>query len=281
MVPTTTSFPSEAGWPRRLETPLGTPVALRREFKLVVAESCYRNLVLDVLNSIENDVIHVFSPEDENAFLQNSEAASASVVQEAAASTGAGASQNRVWGTVILDRRANIPVSIREWLPVACQWIGLCPFKDEQADSYGFYRSNTSGVILPIDAEVPPLGPVGFNGYIALNSAKCVTLAKERGEDAVRLVIAHELVHAIDMLRILVPAVQDWEAFWTRVLGQGTPSYSVADFFETPSEILDQYGTVDEYLRILAFWCKERTDAWWTAFNGTPPPLPENVKVQG
>lgn len=280
MLPTTPSYSSEAGWPRQLETPFGAPVVFKREFKLVVPYSWFGKLVSDVLNTIENDVIHVFSPEDVSAFLSDEEAAPATVAQEAAASTGAGGCETRGSDPVFLGRRANIPVSIREWLPVACQWIGCINLTDKHADDYGIYSSNAFDVIFAPAGPVPILGPAGLRGYIALNARKCPQLAKEKGEDAVRLVIAHELVHAIDMLPLLVPAVQDWETFWKKALDQGDRSSAAVFLNKTSDLILDQYETYSEYQKILAFWGKERTDAWWTAFNGTPPPLPENAIVQ-
>lgn len=280
MIPATTSDSSKVRWTRRLKTAPGRPVAFRREFKLVVEDCHFGELILDVLNSIENDALLVCSPEDECAFLPDYESTPADVVQNAGANPEVDGSRTPAHGTEVFGRRASIPVSIREWLPVACQWIGSCQLRDVEDGVLAFYCSNAREAIFPCGEPVCPLGPVAFSGYIALDLWACLKVENERGKDAVRFVIAHELVHAIDMLRVLVPAVQDWEAFWEKALDQGDRAEAAAWFKRAQALILDQYETHTEYQSVVAFWGKERTDVWWKAYTGKPPPLLDASKAQ-
>jgi|GEM_PF-1217799 len=280
MIPKTTSDSSKVRWIRRLKTAPGRPVAFRREFKLVVEDCHFGELILDVLNSIENDVLLVASPEDERAFLPDYEPTPADVAQNAEANPGVDGSRNHVHETEVFGRRACIPVSIREWLPVASQWIGSCQLRDVEDGVLATYCSNGHEVIFPAGAPVRPLGPVAFSGYIALDMLACLMVENTRGKDAVRFIIAHELVHAIDMLRILVPAVQDWEAFWTRALDQGDRAEAATWFKRAQALIFDQYTTPAEYQSVVAIWGKERTDVWWRAFTGESPPLLGASKAQ-
>lgn len=283
MIPKTTSDSSKVRSPRRLKIAPGGPVALKREFKLVVEDFHFGELILDVLNSIENDVLLVCSPADERAFLPDFETTPADVVQDADAKPGADGSTTRCHETEVFGRRANTPISIRAWLPVACQWIGSFQFYDEDDEDKSVlacYTHNACDVIIPKESPARPLGPVGFSGYIALAPRRCLRLAHERGEDAIRFVIAHELVHAIDMLRILVPAVQDWETFWSQALNEGTRSDSTVWFFKAHAMILDQYQMAPEYLSLVAIWGKERTDVWWKAYTGEAPPVQDASRAQ-
>jgi len=37
-------------------------------------------------------------------------------------------------------------------------------------------------------------------------------------EDCLKFLIAHELAHVFDMLRLIIPAFKNWKGFWRNVL---------------------------------------------------------------
>src|SRR5438309_5357792 len=104
----------------------------RRTFKLQIGvQMPHRQWVHDVLDAIENDTVLVFDPKDDEAVFPVLDA------QE----------------DEIINARAKIPVSIREWLPVACQFIYFdgqhLKFQDNNQEYFAVYSNNASEVLFP------------------------------------------------------------------------------------------------------------------------------------
>ena len=56
------------------------------------------------------------------------------------------------------------------------------------------------------------------------------------------------------MLRIVVPAFIDWQAFWKNALGEGTLSEDAAVMHHLKARLVDDYGTENELAMIEEFW---------------------------
>lgn len=270
MIPNSASSDAEIQWMRRLSTAAGEPMAFAREFRLFVADGPLSDLVLDVLERLEDDVLRVYSPDDPSVFVPDYEAplrvgvrTDVSVVVPSRTVRGPATKE-------IIGRKATLPVSIREWLPVGCQWIGLYESRYASDDGLGLFWTNAHDALFPLEAPHRPLGPVALDSKIMLQT-NCIDLLQSRGEDAVRLIIAHELVHAFDLMRIAVPAVMDWETFWNVALAQGDHCEYANDLYRIQASVLDDYDNLNEFLGIADRWGSQ-ADAWWVAYTGKPPP---------
>ncbi len=226
---------------------LGTKTR-ERTFALKVHVPLYEELVWDVIDSLEKDRLAVFSPHDADAMKQFERS-----------------------GAEELDGRASEIVSIREWLCVACQYIvtddHAGPRDRTASDVLAAYRNNACEVIFPRHGGMP-LGPGAFVGGIALFAERM--LATNRGEDAFRCVVAHELVHVFDLMTLLVPAYMDWPAFWKNVLHEGSCCDDAAAKVGGMSTFIDDYGGTNELQRLKAFWPSD-ADRWFKAMRGAAP----------
>jgi len=206
----------------------------------------YWQYVWDVIHSIENDMLLVFDPEDEDALTQETNAK----------------------GEWLVNKRTTMRISIREWLCVGVQLIGEVAgdpeaTRKDKENVLAYYRHNASTCLYPPDGSTPP-GPVAFSGQIRLwpeafpkdNSAKSL--------DSFRFIIAHELVHVFDAMRLLVPAVMNWRKVWTSILGQGTRCDLASSHYEANTGFLDAYATENELRSVAAYW-PSRAKKWFNA----------------
>ena len=107
-------------------------------------------------------------------------------------------------GSVMLDARLSLPVSIREWLPVGCQGVRWFSYREERNDeaSLAFYRHNAGTVLWPDTMCVIPQGPAAFVAEIAIRQERTLLAAfDQRTEGVFKGILAHELVHVFDMLK--------------------------------------------------------------------------------
>src|SRR5690242_8339595 len=102
---------------------------------------------------------------------------------------------------------ARVAISIREWLPVACQAVGFAApgrLKKEARVDWevsGLYKNNASEALFtPLIDDFGgigrPPGAAAFTGKILLS-----TRLREESEGAFKWNVAHELTHAFDTLR--------------------------------------------------------------------------------
>jgi len=204
----------------------------KRTFQTYIDLQIYSRFAEEVISAIETDTINVFRPDDEHAldYVQDGD------------------------GAELIDARATFSVSIREWLPVACQFIRLETAYDRelygQDECLAYYRSNACEVLWPVESE--PAGPA------ALMAGVVVRYEALKHEDAeyncLKCVLAHELVHAFHAMRFVVPAFLNWRSFWRKVLNEGTSCDVLASNADARRLFLDRYGDGNELAEIMAFW---------------------------
>ena len=221
-----------------------------RTFKLEIAVPLYYGLVQEVLDCIENDRLLVFRPDDEHAL--------------------DGECNNA--GDLLLNNRATIPISIREWLCVGCQLIdgseGSFTRKGEN-DALAYYQYNSAESIFPDNLGTPP-GPAAFIGKIHLSQNAMPPLENEdseQGFNRFKFIVAHELVHVFDMMRLVVPAFMNWKAFWTKVLGEGCKCGKAQSNFNENSIFIDDYGCRNEFEQVKQYW-PSHAEKWFKACHG-------------
>lgn len=168
-------------------------------------------------------------------------------------------------GVEQLDGRCTLEVPLQEWLPVGCQCVRdyhnvLDHFRD---DGIAAYIDNARIVLCPIGpVRTEIIGPSAFVGEIVISPD-----VKKLSEDKFKCVIAHELVHVFDMMRLVVPAVIDWPKFKENVLEDGYACETIARRFANFQDFVDNYGQEDERQRLQEFW-PSHADKWFDAFRG-------------
>jgi hypothetical protein len=97
-----------------------------------------------------------------------------------------------------------------------------------------------------------PGGPAALECEIRLSThvfgKESVTL------DTIKLIIAHELAHAFDLMRLSVPAVMNWNDFWNKPLARGTRCKQALLTIERWSQQLDDYGSQSELDCLRKYW---------------------------
>jgi Zn-dependent peptidase ImmA (M78 family) len=74
----------------------------------------------------------------------------------------------------------------------------------------------------PCGADDMPPGPVAFHGAIVFERDFIANIDNDpKGEDKFKFVLAHELVHVFDFMRLLVPAFRNWKRFWKICMDKG------------------------------------------------------------
>jgi len=203
--------------------------SIRRRFALMIDVPIDYEIVEDVLDSIENDTLCVFHPDDERAFDDEFDSK----------------------GALLLNKRATLPVSIREWLCLGCQVIKM--ENSENPKCLAFYQSNLYDAVLPHDSS-PPLGPGAFTGHIGLCN-RCLPKGNSKTElEAFAFVVAHELVHVFDAMRYVVPAFMDWDQFWKKALKEGTCCDRACWRLDDKRSFLDAYASPNEMAMVAEFW---------------------------
>jgi hypothetical protein len=217
---------------------------------------------MDVLEKLETKSLMVYRPDDSAAF-------------------GPGAIED---GKRRLHSNATLEVPITEWLATACQWIRIeCLGERERLgcgrQTVAWFRQNTGEVLFPQYGEHVPAGPAALIGEIVLTNEHCIPLlmssSDEKRLDALRFVLAHELVHVFETMRVTVPAFMNWKAYWENALGEGLDSGDALWCKSVHCLLLDNYGTSDELKSIAEYWPASAT-AWFNAFRGQQLPRPNS-----
>jgi hypothetical protein len=211
-----------------------------RRFQTRINLEFYTRFAKEVIDGIENDTMMVFRPDDEEAL---------TVIEDSD-------------GTINLDTRATLPVSIREWLPVVCQyirWESECRTAREggvQDNATAYYYNNSPEVLWPVEGYEPD-GPGALIAGITLRHEKCIGDAygsEATQVERLKFVIAHELVHAFQAMRFIVPAFMDWPTFWEKVLDEGCRSNRLQTNSGWRTGFVDHYGTELELGEVMDFW---------------------------
>jgi hypothetical protein len=194
----------------------------------------------EVLAGIENDTLKVFSPSDDGALNDDLDES----------------------GAVVLEARATVPVSIKEWLPVACQFIRVETAAEERRLGsrrdkrvLAYYLTNACEVLWPEEID-EPAGPAALIAGIVLTNEFHRACLRKRGvvELGLKHVIAHELVHVFDAMRYVVPAFMDWEAFGDKMLADRTRCGLLISLLNEKGVFVDDYGKQNELAMIEAYW---------------------------
>ncbi len=177
-------------------------------------------------------------------------------------------------GAILLDSDETMTVPLAQWLVVGCQSIRWRVWGDGPLDKgvVGTYKSNYSSIFGPCCAETRPPGPAIFTGEIVLpSSIKRAWLACKEDRkkaagiaNAVQLILAHELVHAFDLLKYLVPALLNWPGFWRNVLQEGCLNDELYTRIDDRSSFIDDYSGPNELAQI-RYWWPSRADTWFGA----------------
>jgi hypothetical protein len=220
---------------------IGAMKTYRRRFQTAIDLNLYTRLAQEVIDGIENDTINVLRPDNEDALVEVYDTD----------------------GAILLDARATLPVSVREWLPVVCQfirWESECDLaaigRDRHDQAVAYYRSNAYEVLWPFWGA-GAAGPGALVAGIVLRREHCVSSGIQCTAaecDRLRFVLAHELVHAFHAMRFAVPAFMNWRLFRREVLGEGTRCDILGSNHEDRSGFLDSYGTELELAEVLQFW---------------------------
>jgi hypothetical protein len=82
-----------------------------------------------------------------------------------------------------------------------------------------------------------------------------------------QFVVAHELTHVFDMLRLLIPALKNWRKFWHNVLEEGQRCEDVVLFKKLQAIFVDDYGSKNELDTVKQYW-PSRAEEWFAALRG-------------
>lgn len=199
--------------------------------------------VNEVIESIETDTIQVYDPKDTSALddVFNDQ------------------------DDECLEGRLSLTVPLREWIPVGCQCVRwFSPLDMVQASRRGslaWYENNAATVLWPIDRlPMRVQGPAAFVGEIAINRQDWAF-----EEDKFKFVLAHELVHVFDMLKLLIPAFMDWRSFWKHALHEGDSCEDAARRYAESGTLIDDYGCASERQCIQQYW-PSQAGRWFKAF---------------
>jgi hypothetical protein len=214
---------------------------VKRKFKLdLELFAPFARAVAHVLEPLEKHTIEVYRPDDETAFHVATDRAR----------------------HYRLHARTSLAVPIAEWICVACQRIRLEDEGDhtrltKNPKAVAWYKSNAKTVLFPEDGLQQPVEPAGLDAEIVLphNAVRYLSEGdREQATDKFLFSVAHELVHAFDAMRIIVPAVMGWEAYWQKALGGGSRSDETRVTAEWHSLFLDDYGSRHELEMIKEYW---------------------------
>jgi len=224
-----------------------------RTYRLIVRVPPLDAHAWDVIHSIEQRTIQVADPHNRSALDDTFDAS----------------------GAFLIDSDATLAVPLDDWLAVGCQRIRWARPEDKlPKGACGVYRLNSTEVFGLPHAETPPHGPGAAVCEIILPQeiqgawfacqAEQDPQAVTRFERAFQLVVAHELVHAFQQLRYLVPAFMDWPSFWRNVLDEGCRVDCLLSRVQGSSTFLDDYGGPNE-LAMIQTWWPSRAEIWFEA----------------
>jgi hypothetical protein len=203
--------------------------------------------VLDVLNSIETDELSVYNENQygtlDHIFDEDNE--------------------------ITLDTSMCKKASIRRWLPAACQVIRYDVGEElptrRNGNVLGQYKQNAHSILFPVGTCHSPPGPAAFVGEIVLSAEFFQSDWNEVKINQFKFVVAHELVHAFDFLKILVPAFTNWPRFWRRFLEDGDRCENAQMLCSCNAVLLDDYGKVNELRGVQEYW-PSRAQEWAASF---------------
>ena len=214
---------------------------LNREFSLHIAIPPFDAIALEVLNLLEQKDLKVFPPDGDLE-----------------------------WDEDFLAG-ASLPVPLLEWLPLGCQairWdIGDEVSKSKKPGLLGVYKNNAPETLFRSGSVAPPAGPAALYGEIVISQEAFPYEGESLIDDQLRCVIAHELVHVFELLRLLVPAAQDWDLCWTNLLKDGYDCDGAIQMCNTHSCFLDNYGATDELAMLQNYW-PSHAETWFNALRG-------------
>jgi hypothetical protein len=209
--------------------------------------------VVKILDSIEKDTIAVYNPDDEDAF-------------------------QPVWndkGELLLHERATLEVNIADWLCAACQRMRLDNESDVNREgrtdrTLAWYENDSRKTLFNVNSMLQPPGPAAFTGEVVLTTGATDLIEAEdgTGSDKFCWVVAHELVHVIEAMRVIVPAFMDWETYWSVALQNGVAGDSAVEIATHESLFLDEYGSENELAMVKQYW-PSHADVWFSACYGT------------
>lgn len=164
-------------------------------------------------------------------------------------------------------------VRILDWLSAACQVIRMesvdeAEQLEQREQTVAWYRQNSAETLFPSFAEHRPPGPAAFMGEIVLTQSHALPLLlarDQRSHDALRFVLAHELVHAFESLPFIVPAFVDWDTYWEVGLASGCDSDEACFLKSRHAVTLDDYGGAGELRAIKRYW-PSSAKVWFDAF---------------
>ncbi|HOX14576.1 MAG TPA: hypothetical protein PLP18_00460 [Smithellaceae bacterium] len=224
------------------------PKELARTFSLKISNNLFncKKWTQEVINEIENDRLLVLSASKPFSLDLSGD----SFIQ--------------------IDSCFRKPVSIKEWLPIACQNIRCQEGESDEfnrPNALACYTSNAGEVLFPVGLGTIPPGPVAFNAAIIIHTEINTMLKVEEpgGEDRFKFVLAHELVHVFDFMRILVPAFQNWKRFWKICLEEGDACEKMEQLCMYKNCFVDSYGTETELAMVEQYWPK-KARKWYEAF---------------
>ncbi len=212
----------------------------------------------EVINGIENDEVRVFDPEDLHALDEVEDPDS----------------------KLRVDAELKIPVRVTEWLCVACQSIRLPGEQSDDRSSrtasgnvIAWYRSNAVDVLFPPGGVSTPPGPAALSASVIVQQDWALGLrGDESAEAKFKCVMAHELVHVIDAMKLIVPAFMNWRAYWRMLLQEGSACEAAAIRYGQIASFVDDYGTENEMAMIQCYW-PSQGEAWFRALKGQPVPV--------
>lgn len=218
---------------------------LERDFSLQIAIPPFDAIALDVLTLIEKKHLTVFPPDTEIELEENFLAG------------------------------ASLAVPLLEWLPLGCQairWdLGSEISKLKNPRSFAFYRNNAPEIMFRTGSVVPPVGPAALSGEIVISQRAFPIDGGAVIEDQLRCVIAHELVHVFEVLRLLVPAALNWDLCWTNLLKDGDACDNAITIMGHHTRFLDNYESEDELALLQNYW-PSYAEKWFTALRSKEDP---------
>jgi hypothetical protein len=229
-----------------------TKLQITRVFDLQVKIPPHNKVVIEVLNAIENDQIMVF---DERRQGQLNKSVNGSE-------------------DINLNSMMTRPVSIRKWLTAGCQVIRWDEGDEINSDKreqgvLGWYTNNTRQVLCPPGISHIPAGPGAIVGEIVLNRDKFQLISGEVALNQLKCVIAHELTHVFDALKLIVPAFINWRKCWKNVLEDGDACDDAQVLQGWQAVFPDNYGSTNELLTLKDYW-PTHASVWFEALRSQP-----------
>ena len=211
----------------------------------------YEKWTNDVLDSLENKELMIFDAKDENPF---SNICSYEKIDQ------------------FIEERTKEKINICDYLPLACQCvrniqdsdIELKKEQEEKKVLLASYWSNTNRTILPVSSILPE-SPAAFIGEIVLHDLIEDKLRphKPKSEEPFKYIMAHELLHVFNGMRIIVPAFRDWKNFWAKALKKGQ---ACSDAREVKKRIDNDIDDPDKVIMELEKYWPSKAEKWFNAF---------------